>query len=280
MRTRPMALVLAVGALLFGCANASDVIKRVVKPPDVSVSNFAIAGIQETKMGFDLELLVKNPNPIGFSLAGLEYQVDLAEKQLATGRNDNGLNITASGDSHVSIPIWVSYQDVLSIYDAVQGQDQVPYKVSGKAEISTPIGKIPVPFSVKGNLPVVRPPRINEVSLKVNKLNLAGAQLNLNLKMFNPNGFKLDIVSGDYALFMQGSNFGNGSIAPSSIPAKTTGTITIPISLSFTGMAGAAYSLLTKGSADYQLSFDARYKLANLPMTQKHSQSGTLKISR
>ena len=280
MSKRFMVVWLLVGAWFFGCANASDVLKQVVKPPQVSVSKFAIAGIQETKMGFDLELLVKNQNPIGLSLAGLEYQLDLAEKQLATGRNDNGLNIAANGDSPVSIPIWVSYQDVLSIYEAVKGQDQAPYKISGKAEISTPIGKIPVPFSLAGNLPVVRPPKISEVSLKVNKLNLSGAQMNLNLKMFNPNSFKLDIVSGDYALFMQGSNFGNGSIAPSSIPAKTTGSITIPISLSFAGVAGAAYTLLTKGSADYQLDFSGQYKLADFPMTQKHSQSGTLKISR
>ena len=267
-------------AAIIGCNQTQEVIKQVVKPPQVSVVNFNYTGISESRADFVINLKVKNANPVGISFSGMSYRIDLAGKQLASGRNDNGVKIVANGESPVAVPVEVAYQDLLAIYDAAQGQDQIPYKLSGQADIMTPIGNVPVPFSVSGTLPVIRPPKISEVSLKINKLSLAGAQMSLHLKILNPNAFKLDISAATFSLYMQGSNFGSGSLSPASIPAKSGGTITAPISLNFAGMAGAAYALLNKGSADYQLEYNAKYSIANLPLTQKESKSGTLKINR
>jgi LEA14-like dessication related protein len=266
--------------IVLGCSQTQEVIKQVVKPPEVSISSFNYTGINESHADFVINLRVKNPNPVGINFSGLEYKIDLAGKQLASGRNDNGVKIAASGESPVAVPVQVAYQDLIAIYDSTKGQDQVPYMVSCQVDIQTPIGKVPVPIAMSGNLPVIRPPKIAEVSLKVRKLTLLGVQMDLYLKIFNPNAFKLDISSADYSLYMQGSNFGTGSVTPSSIPAKDTGTITAPISLNFSGMAGAAYALLNKGSADYQLDYSAKYSIANLPLTVKESKSGTLKINR
>jgi len=282
MKAKPIAGLCAVLILGIGCGKIGEVIKQVVSPPEVQLNNFLIKSIDNQRMNFMLELRVKNPNPVGVTFSGMDYQIDLAAKPLLTGRNADKLKLAASGESRVTVPVSAAYADVLAVYDALGNldQDRVPFRVSGKTYINTPIGDFPLPFNLEGDLPVVRPAKINDVALKLDRLSFSGATLNLKLKIFNPNSFSLGIASANYSLVMDGNDFAAGSIGQSEIPAKSTGSISLPVSLSFSGMQSAAYSLLMKGSAEYQFLLNANYRIMDMPIAQEASKAGKIKIAR
>jgi len=273
-------LAVLICANFFACAQTRGIIEKVIQVPTVSLADISVTDISARSMGLLLDLEINNPNPRGLELNALEYQVDLAEKPLFSGVSSEKMSLAANGTSHSKVPVSLSYKDVMAAYDSIKGRDEVPYKISGQAKVNSPIGEIPIPYSFQGSIPVIRPPRISEVSLKIDQLNLTGAALHLNLKIFNPNSFNLDIAGADYSLDLAGNSFSSGNIPSASVPAKSNGALSVPLSINFSGLAGSVYSLLTKGNADYSLNYNASYKIKNRTVIQTESKSGTLKIQR
>lgn len=261
-----------------GCEKAGDILKEVVQEPRVSLADFAITGISSDKLDLAAKLAIDNPNPVGLRLSALDYSIELAGNRLFSGESDEGLEINPSGKSFTSIPISLGYGDVESVYNAVKGRDEIPYRLSGKVRLDTPIGELPIPYDVRGKLPVVRPPKIMSVDLDVKSLSISKAKLDLDIKLYNPNNFDLDISGAGYALALDGKGFSRGRIEGRKVPAKSEGKIKVPLDLDILSLGTWAYSLLSGGSADYELSYDAKYKIKDWPVSQKEIKAGSLKI--
>ena len=270
--------IMAVSVILISCTKSGEILQTVVKNPEVALSNLSITDISVTGMDLDLDLAVTNPNAIGITLTSLDYAIGMADKPLASGTTKERVEIVARGVTHAKVPVFFNYSDVGAVYDSFKDQDEVPYQVSGTMKISTPIGDIPIPFKFTGKMPVVRPPSIKDVGLRVDKITLGTAAVTLTLKLFNPNTFKLEVTTADYALNLDGKSFSSGSIPPTTIAPKESGDIYVPVTLSFATVGGWAYSLLTKGSATYDLSYFAYYNILDKPVTHKAEKSGTLQI--
>ncbi len=264
--------------LFSGCEQAGDILKDVIQEPKVSLSDLMITGISSRNLDLSAKLAIDNPNPVGLSLASLEYAFDLADSPLFSGVSDEGMNVQPSGNSFVNIPISLGYEDVKRVYDSVKGQDEVPYRLKGKVRLDTPIGALPIPYDVKGKLPVVRPPSIRSVDLDVKNLSFTSARLDLKIKLHNPNNFDLDIAKAGYALALDGKGFSEGKIEAGSVQAKSDGTLKVPLSIDLMSLGSWAYSILTGGSADYELSYGAKYNIKDWPVKQDEVKSGTLSI--
>jgi LEA14-like dessication related protein len=264
--------------LFSGCEKAGDILKEAVQPPKVSLSDISVRGISSKKLDLSARLAIDNPNPVGIRLASLEYAFELADSQLFSGTSDEGLDIMASGQSFAEIPISLGYEEVKGVYDSARGQDEVPYRIKGKAGVNTPIGSIPIPFDVKGTLPVIRPPSIRSVDLDVDSLSFSSAELALKIGLMNPNNFDLNISKLGYTLILDGKDFSQGKVESARVSARSEGTISVPISLNLLSLGSWAYSLLRGGSADYELSYDADYIIRDWPVKQEETKTGTLRI--
>jgi len=266
--------------VIIGCQKAGEIIKENVQTPKVSLADLAVTDISSQKLNLLAKLEIDNPNPIGLSLDGLDYNLELAGNSFFSGESNEGLNVKASGKSFAKVPIALKYDDLKKVYDSLKNEDEVPYRLSGQVKLNTPIGSLPIPYDVKGKLPVVRPPKINSVDLKVKSLTLSEAKLDLNLKLFNPNSFPLNISRLNYQLLMDGKDFSNGQIESAKVPAKSEGEIAIPILLDLAGVGNWAYSLLKSGSSDYELDYDAKYQIKDWPVKHQEKKTGTLKIKK
>jgi LEA14-like dessication related protein len=280
MKKRLVCWLMATGSILVfsGCEKAGDILREVIQTPDVSLSDLMVTGISSQRLDLSAKLAIDNPNPVGLYLSSLEYALDLAGNPLFSGVSEEGLDIEPSGASFAEIPISLGYKDVKMIYDSVRGQDEVPYRLTGKVKLDTPIGPVPVPFDIKGNLPVVRPPKIKSVDLKLESLSLSNAELALTIKLFNPNNFALDISQASYALELDGKHFSEGGIEAGPVSAKSEACLKIPLSINLISLGSWAYSLIRGGSTDYELSYDARYYIKDWPVRHEEKKAGTLNI--
>jgi LEA14-like dessication related protein len=113
---------------LSGCAQ----IKPDMVTPRVSVADFQLVELGLFSGTAELGLVVDNPNPMGFKADGFSYRVLLGGTEIADTRSDQKLDIAASGETLVRVPIKFSYTGLLMGLQTMVDRQELSYEVSGK----------------------------------------------------------------------------------------------------------------------------------------------------
>lgn len=114
--------------LLSGCAQ----LKPDMITPRVSVADFQLLELGLFSGTAELGLVVDNPNPMGFKADGFSYRVLLGGTEIADTRSDQKLDIAASGETLVRVPIQFSYTGLLTGLQTMVDRQELSYEVSGK----------------------------------------------------------------------------------------------------------------------------------------------------
>ena len=274
---RQMLLLLFVACLGCGCA----IFRAAIEKPTVDFQDFNITDIDFTSLTTTFNFKITNPNPIGIRVDGFEYKFIIEGNQFLSGNNPNRVGLSARGQSIVSIPITLKYIDVYETVTTLkENRGNIPYIISGKFFFNTPIGRIPVPFSKSGELPVLKMPKIGLENISLKKLSLTKADIVFNLKFENPNIFAVALDNFSYNLSLNKQQIAEGITQHTQIFGQSTSTLQIPISLNFLEIGRAAYSMLTKKTVDYQLKGSANlvtpFKKIDLP----YEQIGKINLSK
>jgi LEA14-like dessication related protein len=127
-----------------------------VRLPQLSLKNLKVDKLSLTGVDLKLNLNVKNPNSFSFNIGKLDYTLDLAGKQFASGLTQKLADIPAKGNGAVEIPLSLNLAGTLgSIYTALNGQN-IQASLRGTADLSTPYGVIPLPINTQTNLKITR----------------------------------------------------------------------------------------------------------------------------
>jgi len=272
--------LLALTSLAFASAHCAGG-KKLIAKPQLSVESLRVVGLSPTTADLEVTLAVDNPNPLGLNLSRVQYDFSLEGQRLVGGQTDRASSIPAAGVGRVVFPLSVSYQDLVAVYDRVKGQDEVNYTIQGELGLATPLGTLPLPFQSSGRMPVVRLPRLAEVSLKVDSLGLRETRLRLILELENPNAFPLELARLRYRLALAGSDLAAGETSASqTLPSKAAGRIEIPLAVSPFDLGGSVYNLLRGSSADYRMEYSAEAVGPAGRFRQEASKAGTLQIRR
>jgi LEA14-like dessication related protein len=101
-------------------------------------------------------------------------------------------------------------------------------------------------------------PIVHLQSVKVNGVGLTGGNLDVQLNVYNPNGFRLDATRLTY-----GVEIGNEvKLATGALDSRFTvqsgdsTTVTIPVSFMYSGIGAAGRQLLNTGGVDYKVTGD------------------------
>ncbi len=183
---RYLALALA-GVLLAGCAT----LQQQFKEPSVSVHGLQVRAVSLADMQLDFILGIENPNPVGISMSGLSYRLELEDRSLFEGKTQDRVKVAANGRSRVTLPFTLSYEDLRGGYDAIVNKKTLPYSLSGDIDV----GLISLPYSHRGELTLPSLPEVKISSLRVDGFDLSGVALRLALTVSNGNDFPL-LLSG------------------------------------------------------------------------------------
>lgn len=229
---------------------------------------------------------IKNPNALAVSLAGFDYDLQVAGQSFLSGDQAQNLRIEANGASMVQIPLTVKYQELLNTFKALKDQDSTQYKIAAGFKFDLPVlGPVRIPVSHTAYLPVVKIPSIKLGSLRLKKLGFTGADLDLKLDIDNPNAIGFVVNSLDYDFKINQQNWAKGATTNEmNIAKKGKSTISIPVSLSFAQVGSTVYNILKGDNAlDYNLTGDVGLKTSfpgfqavKLPL----NNAGKVKISR
>ncbi len=270
---------------LTGCATVRDIagtLKPGVRLKDVHLDSLSF---DAAKLLIDVD--IENPNPlVPISLAGVDYNLKINDISFLKGQQPHELRIDPLGATVFQIPVTLNYKNLYDTFQSLRNQDVTAYNIDCGLSFDLPgLGLARVPLSTSGEFPAVKVPSISVEGLKVKKVNVAGADLELQLRMNNPNAFDLLLNRFDYELHVNGKPWATG-MGLNQVPVGSKGksAITIPISMDFAQIGFTVYQMLS-GGEEFDYAFTGKLDVgSSLPLLQQttlpFNTSGKLNIHR
>ena len=269
---------------IFGCSTVQNLVN--IKKPNVSIENVRLTGMSLNDLDLAVALKVDNPNQLTADLEGFDFDFQINQSSFLKGQQDNPQTIEAMKSSSFEVPLKINFKDLYSTYSTLKSQDNSTYKIDFGLAFNLPVlGKTRIPVSHEGEFPLIKVPSVKISTLKINKLNLTGADVALELEIDNPNAFGFSLKSLDYNFQVNGQEWAQGLTNRAvQIAEKGKGTLSIPVSLNFLEMGQTVFRLLS-GDNTVNYNFDGKFALdsslpllkdINLPVTR----AGELVITR
>jgi LEA14-like dessication related protein len=99
-----------------------------------------------------LGIEVHNPNRFDLTLNSFEYTVYLNNEEIGNGHLEKELLISSSSVTQVQAPVVAKFKGLGKSLKAIITGDDLPYKIEGKAGITTAFGSLNFPFSKEGRI--------------------------------------------------------------------------------------------------------------------------------
>ena len=138
--------LLAISILLVSCLD------WVIKEPSIVLREINIKPRTLSSISIILDLDVQNPNPFDLTLSSFEYTVYLDKEKIGNGRSESVLFVPSSSTTRVQVPVTASFKDLGKNLKTIITDDNVPYKIEGKAVIKTFFQSLDWPFSKEGHV--------------------------------------------------------------------------------------------------------------------------------
>ena len=241
--------------LISSCATVDEFVKSTFQQPQVSFETAKIIGLSFNAVDLLFDLKISNPNPVGISLAGFDYDFLLNGNSFIKGEQTDGLDIESNGERTVQIPVSFTFSDMYNTFSSFKNQDSTTYKIACGFFFDLPVlGAKRILVSKSGSLPLLKQPIIRVKSLKLEKMSFAGADLNLGVEIDNPNSFSFLLNAMDYNFDVNGKEWLNGTLSKSMrIESKQSNVIDFPISFNLLQIGISVKDVLTSGKP---LSYD------------------------
>lgn len=149
--TKRISIGLLVAALCAGFfyTGCSSIGKQLVKDPEVKVVDFDITDISLQDVSLNIVMNVKNPNPVPIKLDQISYNLKFSGEQVTEGVLSKGVNIPASGQSDVAVPLKFKYSSIGNLVTSLfKNTFKREYELEGRAKL----GIFSIPFSKKGEV--------------------------------------------------------------------------------------------------------------------------------
>lgn len=235
----PAALLL----ILAGCATLNDLVRK----PEVSVIRVVPTRADFERIDLEMELLVKNPNPVGIRLAGYDYDLTVDGASFFRGSMNEPVELAAEGSSTFKVPLTLSYRELFSSVKSLADETESAYRIETGFLFDLPVlGDQRLELSYEGVVPHIRIPEIRFGDIEVTRLSLTGADIRSRLWIRNPNGFDVSLKELGAGLQVNGISWAELKQSRAvELPAGEEAELSYDFSLDFINMGRLVYKLVT-----------------------------------
>jgi LEA14-like dessication related protein len=236
--------------LATSCSDLHKLFKQAsIKNPDVKIIKTQVSALsfEQADLLFDIE--VHNPNDIGISLSGFDYDLLLNNTPFLKGDQSRKIEIKADDKTMVQIPLSLDIKHLVDTYKRLRDEDEIIYTLNSGFLFDLPIiGDVRIPVSTSGKVPMVKIPSISLRSIKLERLSLSGAEFDLQVAIGNQNSWGFDINKLVYKLSINGESWANGqSTTNQVVAAKGETRLHLPFSLSFLEVGTGVNQIISGG---------------------------------
>lgn len=230
-------------------------LEKLVQAPVVRIAEVQMNNINFEAVSLTFDILVDNRNPFGITITKYDYRFSLENTQLFSNEEAQNLVIGAQNQNHVHVPLTIKFSNVFELIHKTKNLDSLNYSFEGHILPGGILSTFNIPFSKTGSLPNVRIPELSLQGLKITKLSFSGMDIDLIIRLKNPNSFRFDINNLNYNIQIKEIPVASGfTEKAASIPAKGKGDFRLPIKLNFLGAAASLQSILSTHAVDCTVS--------------------------
>jgi LEA14-like dessication related protein len=232
------------------CADMMKILNQSgIQKPRVRISSTKLSALtfDQADLIFDIE--IDNPNAVGVTLAGFDYDLLLNNQSFLKGEQQKELVIKASDKAAVQLPLTLNFIDIYQTYQNLKNEDEVNYTINTGFSFDLPVlGPIRIPASTSGKVPMVKVPVIGLKSIKMERLSFSGADFNLAINIDNPNSWGLTVNMLQYGLNINGSDWLSGQTQKKiNLTGNENTVINLPFSISFLKIGTSFYNVVASG---------------------------------
>jgi len=241
MRLAHLRLLVPAVVVLFLTACAA--LQESIKKPEISMQAVNVTGMDLNGMDVAFVLGIKNPNPLGVSLSGLSYRLDIDKKPLLKGKTKQKLKVEANSNSRLTLPLALGYRDMFDGVSALMKQDKINYALSGEIDF----GLFQLPYKTSGTIDLPSLPKVSIGKVNIKRVTLSGMELQIGLNMRNANRFPIRLDNLGYNLKLANTTVAKGkSLKPVSLGAGKQGSMNLGLTLDYRDL-GSVINRLKKG---------------------------------
>lgn len=143
-----MLIITCAAVLLTACAGLG----AYREAPRVSLLSIEPLDMTLLEQRYALELRIMNPNTADIPLAGLDYTIEINQREFAYGVSRQQVTIPAFGEAVLQVEVVSSLLSVLSQLHSLQEdkQEALQYRLSGKLSLAN--SSLRLPFDYSGEL--------------------------------------------------------------------------------------------------------------------------------
>lgn len=196
-------------------------------------------------------LEIDNPYPLGIDLGSFSWALKLAGNDFLSGNDRKGSTISPSATSKLRIPVTLSVMDIVStVQDLSSAKDTVPFRFSGQVGVKTPVGQLKLPYDARGDMPVLRAPKIGFQKIRLDRIDPLGAKatIAIDLAVSHTAASTLKFSGFDYDLSFGGKKVISGLVKDLAevAPGKTS-TVSLPVTIDLIAVGTTIANAITGG---------------------------------
>lgn len=144
--------VLAVCSALPACSTV-DALLGSGPRPSAALRGVSFGDLSFTGVGLDFDVEVTNPYEVPLPLVDLAYSLTSGRQRILKGAADLQGTIPALSSKVLTLPVEVSFADVLGFAEGARPGATIPYDAAAELSVDAPLlGRIPIPLGKKGEL--------------------------------------------------------------------------------------------------------------------------------
>lgn len=266
-RTLLLAVVAGLVTSASGCAALRNLFETAFQKPQFRFKTANLKNASLTGANIETVWTLDNPNPMGLSIAHIDYAFFVEDKQVVAGAPRRGLQIPANDRAELVFPANLKFQDLAPTLGVFLNQDVASYRAEGHIGVNTPIGIIKFPLKKEGTFEVPKVPQLTFEPPRITNLSLSGATLEIPLKLTNRNSYPLPVggITGNVAI--AGVNVGNISTGNLGLlQGKGTQTVNLPVTVNFASALQAA-NAIRQGRGNVALSGQLQSGVGSVPIS-------------
>jgi LEA14-like dessication related protein len=268
-----LVLALACVGLLVSCKSLDGLVASTPKPT-ARVIHAELKNLSLDAIDLLFQVEINNPYPADLPMLDLAYSLSSGGSNLLQGSIQPAGSVPARGSHTILLPARIASASVLKTLKGVTPGSVITYQADLSLSVDAPLlGRLTLPLSQSGELPIPALPEVEMTSLTLGKLGLDLVSTSIKLQVKNTNQFPLALTRVNVSFALGGTEVGASNLtSPVNLPAGQATTLALALSFSPRTAGMGLLNLLRGKQIAYRLSgsldADSRFGPLSLPFNQ------------
>lgn len=270
---RSMGLV-AVAVPASGCATLMNLIRQVLQEPTVEITKMTLREVSLASITARFAAKITNPNPFGFSLAGLDYALSIAGARFASGTAPGGVKLKPEGSASTTFDVSFDLGKTASAILDLLSKKVVDYTVDTtfhfQAPKPAPQQTFAIPTTYSGSMPMPAIPQIEIRNFDVRNITTSGVQFRVSSAVKNTNDFPIPIDKLGFDVKLGGRRvLSNKTVDGMNLAANKSSNVAVDFDVGLAALGMTAMELASNPRVKWEITSKLTSGKLAVPFTDK-----------